>query len=125
MGIVSSLFMLQLSYLNPEEAQVRVTHSPAGEWHYTMGHPFDPVSLRGLLQVLEKRDLDRCQLEEVEAEALRRLGLIEGGRLVGPFGEREEQSLLRIRRTGPDTWDSEVLGRCRFVDLVGAHGWAA
>lgn len=48
-----------------------------------------------------------------------------GGRLVGPFGKREEQSLLRVRRTGPDAFEREVLGRCRFVDLVGAHGWAA
>lgn len=48
-----------------------------------------------------------------------------GGRLVGPFGKREEQSLLRVRRTGQDVFEREVLGRCRFVDLVGAHGWAA
>lgn len=45
-----------------------------------------------------------------------------GGRLVGPFGEREEQRLLRIRRTGTG-YTREVIGRCRFVDLVGAHGW--
>jgi protein-L-isoaspartate(D-aspartate) O-methyltransferase len=45
-----------------------------------------------------------------------------GGRLVGPFGEREEQRLVRIRRTGTG-YTQEVIGRCRFVDLVGAHGW--
>jgi protein-L-isoaspartate(D-aspartate) O-methyltransferase len=48
-----------------------------------------------------------------------------GGRLVGPFGDREEQRLLRIRRTGRASHTSEVIGRCRFVDLVGAHGWDA
>jgi protein-L-isoaspartate(D-aspartate) O-methyltransferase len=48
-----------------------------------------------------------------------------GGRLVGPFGSREEQSLYRIRRTGEQHFERELLGRCRFVDLVGAHGWAA
>jgi protein-L-isoaspartate(D-aspartate) O-methyltransferase len=48
-----------------------------------------------------------------------------GGRLVGPFGSREEQSLFRVRRTGPAQFERELLGRCRFVDLVGTHGWAA
>lgn len=48
-----------------------------------------------------------------------------GGRLVGPFGGREEQELLRLRRTGGARFEREVIGRCRFVDLVGAHGWAA
>ncbi|MBW2270339.1 MAG: protein-L-isoaspartate(D-aspartate) O-methyltransferase [Deltaproteobacteria bacterium] len=48
-----------------------------------------------------------------------------GGRLVGPFGAREEQSLYRVRCTGPLQFERERLGRCRFVDLVGAHGWAA
>ncbi len=48
-----------------------------------------------------------------------------GGRLVGPFGSREEQSLYRLRRTGPAQFERELLGRCRFVELVGTHGWAA
>jgi len=48
-----------------------------------------------------------------------------GGSLVGPFGPREEQSLLRVRRISDTEFEREVLGRCRFVDLVGAHGWAA
>ena len=47
-----------------------------------------------------------------------------GGRLVGPFGSRSEQRLLRIRRDGPDAWSEEPLGRCRFVDLIGSHGWS-
>ena len=46
-----------------------------------------------------------------------------GGRLVGPFGERDAQQLLRIRRTARDRYTLERIGRCRFVDLVGAHGW--
>lgn len=48
-----------------------------------------------------------------------------GGRLVGPFGEREEQVLLRITRKPDGHFQRESLGRCRFVDLVGQHGWAA
>lgn len=51
--------------------------------------------------------------------------LAPGGRLVGPFGGREEQQLLRVRRTPEGELVREILGRCRFVDLVGAHGWAA
>ena len=47
-----------------------------------------------------------------------------GGRLVGPFGGREEQRLLRVRRTSPHAYSEELLGRCRFVDLVGTHGWS-
>lgn len=47
-----------------------------------------------------------------------------GGRLVGPFGERNAQALLRIRRVDRDRYTREVIGRCRFVDLVGTHGWA-
>lgn len=51
--------------------------------------------------------------------------LAPGGRLVGPFGTREEQRLLRVTRGNGDAFHSEVIGRARFVDLVGAHGWAA
>ncbi|HVN38312.1 MAG TPA: protein-L-isoaspartate(D-aspartate) O-methyltransferase [Myxococcota bacterium] len=47
-----------------------------------------------------------------------------GGCLVGPFGSRAEQSLLRVRRDGPHAWSEERLGSCRFVDLVGSHGWS-
>ena len=51
--------------------------------------------------------------------------LAPGGRLVGPFGERDEQALLRITRRADGDLEREQLGRCRFVDLVGEHGWAA
>jgi protein-L-isoaspartate(D-aspartate) O-methyltransferase len=49
--------------------------------------------------------------------------LAPGGRLVGPFGEREEQRLLRVRRSPSGELEEEWIGRCRFVDLIGAHGW--
>jgi len=51
--------------------------------------------------------------------------LAHGGRLVGPFGTREEQALVRVRRTEEGQLERETLGRCRFVDLIGTHGWAA
>lgn len=50
--------------------------------------------------------------------------LAPGGRLVGPFGPRGGQRLVRVTRTG-DELRHEVLGQCRFVDLIGTHGWAA
>ena len=48
--------------------------------------------------------------------------LAPGGRLVGPFGAKDQQELLRVR-AAPQGFQREVIGRCRFVDLVGAHGW--
>ena len=47
------------------------------------------------------------------------------GRLVGPFGRRGAQMLMRIRRGPNGRFTSEALGRCRFVDLVGEHGYSA
>lgn len=49
--------------------------------------------------------------------------LAPGGRLVGPFGTRDEQRLLRVRRSRDGRLSREVIGRARFVDLVGTYGW--
>ncbi len=51
--------------------------------------------------------------------------LAPGGRLVGPFGPREAQHLVRVRRHRDGLLETESLGPCRFVDLVGDHGWVA
>lgn len=51
--------------------------------------------------------------------------LARGGRLIGPFGTRLEQRLICVRRDANGALSRELLGRCRFVDLVGVHGWAA
>jgi len=47
-----------------------------------------------------------------------------GGRMVIPVGNRFSQTLLKIRRDedGAHTTD---LGGCRFVKLIGEHGWKA
>jgi protein-L-isoaspartate(D-aspartate) O-methyltransferase len=56
-------------------------------------------------------------------EALKRQ-LKVGGRLVMPVGESQKrQSLMRLTRTGPDSWSEEDLGPVAFVPLVGDHGW--
>ncbi len=51
--------------------------------------------------------------------------LADGGVLVGPFGGRDVQELVRIRRNGSTRFSREVLGLCQFVDLIGEDGWAA
>jgi protein-L-isoaspartate(D-aspartate) O-methyltransferase len=51
--------------------------------------------------------------------------LAPGGRLVAPVGPRGAQRVVRMRREADGGFAAEVLGRCRFVDLVGRHGWAA
>jgi protein-L-isoaspartate(D-aspartate) O-methyltransferase len=45
-----------------------------------------------------------------------------GGRIIVPVGSIENQELHLIERTG-DTFRTTVLEPCRFVPLVGAHGW--
>ena len=46
-----------------------------------------------------------------------------GGRLVMPLGEEHEQALIRIRRDEDGRLVEEMLGECRFVKLIGRHGW--
>ncbi len=48
--------------------------------------------------------------------------LDEGGRLLIPVGTTEEQELLRVTRA-QGRMVREHLCRCRFVRLVGKHGW--
>ena len=46
-----------------------------------------------------------------------------GGRLVIPVGDRNSQVLMRIKRTGEREYEEERLLGCRFVPLIGNHGW--
>jgi protein-L-isoaspartate(D-aspartate) O-methyltransferase len=56
-------------------------------------------------------------------EALRRQ-LAVGGRLVIPVGgTRNRQQLVRVRRTGAQSFDREDLEDVMFVPLIGRHGW--
>jgi protein-L-isoaspartate(D-aspartate) O-methyltransferase len=48
--------------------------------------------------------------------------LAEGGRMVVPVGSIENQELQFVERRR-DTFRTTVLEPCRFVPLVGAHGW--
>ncbi|MCU0532262.1 MAG: protein-L-isoaspartate(D-aspartate) O-methyltransferase [Syntrophales bacterium] len=48
-----------------------------------------------------------------------------GGRLVIPVGGRYTQNLIKLTRLSenPDDVRQEDLGGCRFVNLIGEHGW--
>jgi protein-L-isoaspartate(D-aspartate) O-methyltransferase len=48
--------------------------------------------------------------------------LAESGRMILPVGSLENQELQRIERSH-DTFRTTVLDTCRFVPLIGAHGW--
>jgi len=48
--------------------------------------------------------------------------LAEGGRLIVPVGDAENQELHYIERHG-NTFDTRTMESCRFVPLVGYYGW--
>lgn len=48
--------------------------------------------------------------------------MADGGRLVLPIGNRYSQDLIKVTRIR-DTFKELNLGGCRFVDLIGTHGW--
>ena len=47
-----------------------------------------------------------------------------GGRLIIPVGEFGYQTLMRVRRTGEDSFKEEDFGAVAFVPLIGEEGWA-
>jgi len=59
---------------------------------------------------------------EIPKTLLRQLKV--GGRLVIPVGNEYSQTLLRIARK-ESGYKEEDLGGCRFVRLIGDHGWRA
>lgn len=48
--------------------------------------------------------------------------LNEGGRIIAPIGSEQHQQLLLVTRHGKD-YSSEQRELCRFVPLIGRHGW--
>ena len=48
--------------------------------------------------------------------------IAEGGRMIIPIGDKSSQELIKVKRTKKD-FKKENLGGCRFVDLIGIHGW--
>jgi protein-L-isoaspartate(D-aspartate) O-methyltransferase len=48
--------------------------------------------------------------------------LAEGGRMIVPVGNKFSQDLIKVTRV-KGVFREENLGGCRFVDLIGQHGW--
>jgi protein-L-isoaspartate(D-aspartate) O-methyltransferase len=42
--------------------------------------------------------------------------------MIIPVGDRYTQELMKITRKG-DNFEQAGLGGCRFVNLIGVHGW--
>src|SRR5579863_4180850 len=51
-----------------------------------------------------------------------RAQLAEGGRLILPVGDAENQELLYLERHG-NSYETHTLEACRFVPLIGYYGW--
>jgi protein-L-isoaspartate(D-aspartate) O-methyltransferase len=49
--------------------------------------------------------------------------LADNGRMIIPVGDRYSQELIKVVRKGKKL-EQESLGGCRFVNLIGAHGWS-
>ena len=48
--------------------------------------------------------------------------LADNGRIIIPVGDRYTQELIKMTRKG-ESFEQESLGGCRFVNLIGVHGW--
>ena len=46
-----------------------------------------------------------------------------GGKLVIPIGDEQFQDLMVYTKEGDDRYREENYGGCRFVKLIGKHGW--
>ncbi|EAT15411.1 protein-L-isoaspartate(D-aspartate) O-methyltransferase [Desulfuromonas acetoxidans] len=50
--------------------------------------------------------------------------LVVGGRLIIPVGDSGQQVLKRVTRVAEQQFDEEEILPCRFVPLIGEHGWS-
>lgn len=84
---------------------VRVTDGTFG-WEEEA--PFDAIMVTAGAPAIPRPYLDQLTI---------------GGRLVIPVGDRVSQVLVRVTRRGERDFREERLLGCRFVPLVGDHGW--
>jgi protein-L-isoaspartate(D-aspartate) O-methyltransferase len=96
-----------LDYLNAYNVAIRVGD---GTYGWKEEAPFD-----GILVTAGAPKVPSLLVEQLTV----------GGRLVIPVGSRSSQVLLKVTRLSEDSHDikKEELGGCRFVDLIGEHGW--
>jgi protein-L-isoaspartate(D-aspartate) O-methyltransferase len=48
--------------------------------------------------------------------------LADGGRMIIPIGDKISQELIKVTKD-KDHFNKKSLGGCRFVNLIGIHGW--
>jgi len=48
--------------------------------------------------------------------------LADNGRMIIPIGDRYTQELIKVTKKG-ENLEQDSLGGCRFVNLIGIHGW--
>lgn len=96
-----------LDYLNAYNVAIRVGD---GTFGWREESPFDAI-----LVTAGAPKIPSLLIEQLKA----------GGRLVIPVGDRYVQTLIRATRLSEKTVEikKEDLGGCRFVDLIGEHGW--
>ncbi len=93
-----------LDGLHLSNVQIRIGDGTMG---WPEEAPFDAVIVTAAAPEVPKAYIDQLK---------------DGGRLVIPVGGEFLQELVRIRRKGGTTV-TEDLGGCKFVKLVGRHGW--
>ena len=98
-----------LDFLNYFNVAIRVGD---GTYGWREESPFD-----GIIVTAGAPKVPRILLEQLAI----------GGRLVIPTGSRVSQELLRVTRLSEDINEikTEAMCGCRFVDLIGDHGWNA
>lgn len=89
-----------------ENIEVRVGDGTLG---WTEKAPFDAILVTAGGPVIPDSLIDQLAI---------------GGRLVMPVGDKGEQKLLRVKKTGTSELIEENLGSVRFVPLIGTKGWS-
>ena len=74
----------------------------------------DLAPFQGILVAAGSPDVPQPLLDQLD----------ETGRLVIPVGDEREQRLIRVLRNGAE-FTREDHGACKFVKLIGKHGWQA
>lgn len=77
----------------------------------TIGWP-DEAPFDAIIAAAASPDVPAAFIDQLKA----------GGRIIMPVGTEESQKLLRITK-GKGGVVTEVMGGCRFVKLIGKHGW--
>lgn len=83
-------------------------HVGDGSQGWPAGAPYDRISVAAAAPEVPQPLLDQLAMD---------------GLLVIPVGPRDLPTLLRVHKT-PDGLQGESLGPCRFVPLIGSHGFS-